>query len=88
MGMHGYAEHERPHKDQRGDPHNPPEIGKIHVPDTDHHDFGIDVHTGKKRIKMKDIKVSGRSWGRIVVVVVVVVAVVAVIEIRSLTYVA
>lgn len=56
MGVQGFTEHDRPDKHQKGDHHNPGEVGRRHIPHGDRYDFGIDVHTGKKRIKLKDIK--------------------------------
>ena len=53
-GQHDLRDHERPDKDQRGDHHNPPEMRHVLI-ESDMHDFGIDMHTGRKRIKMSDL---------------------------------
>lgn len=53
-GHHGIPEHKRPDKDQKGSHHNPPE--QRHVLVDGMHDFGIDIHTGRKRVSMKDLK--------------------------------
>eukprot|EP00750_Incisomonas_marina_P030088 INCI7265.1.p1 GENE.INCI7265.1~~INCI7265.1.p1 ORF type:complete len:467 (+),score=110.72 INCI7265.1:252-1652(+) len=54
-GMHGMSDHERPAKDQKGSHHNPPEMRHV-LPESDRYTFGIDIHTGRKKITIQDIK--------------------------------